>query len=116
MYGEGEYQGAIAYVVCGSKRYWTPQNRRELGEITKIINAYLSKHLAVNAVSRGMTSAPEFDRLTGLLAFSRFKEEVSHKIIGGYAEGYQIFYCDLGQFTRNYTQTTKRGLLTTNKG
>ena len=42
MYGEGEYQGAIAYVVCGSKRYWTPQNRRELGEITKIINAYLS--------------------------------------------------------------------------
>ena len=25
MYGEGEYQGAIAYVVCGSKRYWTPR-------------------------------------------------------------------------------------------
>ncbi len=33
MYGEGEYQGAIAYVVCGSKRYWTPQNRRELAKI-----------------------------------------------------------------------------------
>ena len=29
-----------------------------------------------------------------------------------------IFYMKgwLGQFTRNYTQTTKRGLLTTNKG
>ena len=26
------------------------------------------------------------------------------------------FYFDLGQFIRNYTQTTKRGLLTTNKG
>ncbi len=27
------------------------------------------------------------------------------------------FLCNLlGQFTRNYTQTTKRGLLTTNKG
>lgn len=25
-------------------------------------------------------------------------------------------YSSLGQFTRNYTQTTKRGLLTTNKG
>ena len=25
-------------------------------------------------------------------------------------------YYRLGQFTRNYTQTTKRGLLTTNKG
>ena len=26
------------------------------------------------------------------------------------------FFNSLGQFTRNYTQTTKRGLLTTNKG
>ena len=26
------------------------------------------------------------------------------------------FDTSLGQFTRNYTQTTKRGLLTTNKG
>ena len=25
-------------------------------------------------------------------------------------------FVKLGQFTRNYTQTTKRGLLTTNKG
>ena len=28
----------------------------------------------------------------------------------------QRFNLPLGQFTRNYTQTTKRGLLTTNKG
>ena len=28
----------------------------------------------------------------------------------------QYLYRLLGQFTRNYTQTTKRGLLTTNKG
>ena len=28
----------------------------------------------------------------------------------------EYLYCYLGQFTRNYTQTTKRGLLTTNKG
>ena len=27
-----------------------------------------------------------------------------------------VFNANLGQFTRNYTQTTKRGLLTTNKG
>ena len=28
----------------------------------------------------------------------------------------EYLYQKLGQFTRNYTQTTKRGLLTTNKG
>ena len=30
--------------------------------------------------------------------------------------GKRFFARSLGQFTRNYTQTTKRGLLTTNKG
>ena len=29
---------------------------------------------------------------------------------------YKFIDLPLGQFTRNYTQTTKRGLLTTNKG
>ncbi|MEQ2384028.1 type I restriction-modification system subunit M N-terminal domain-containing protein [Lachnospiraceae bacterium CLA-AA-H58] len=32
------------------------------------------------------------------------------------ANEYKDFILGLGQFTRNYTQTTKRGLLTTNKG
>ena len=32
------------------------------------------------------------------------------------ASEYKDFILGLGQFTRNYTQTTKRGLLTTNKG
>lgn len=58
MYSEGEYLGAISYVVCGSKRFWTKQSRRELGEITKIINAYLTKHLAANAINRGHDGRP----------------------------------------------------------
>ena len=31
-------------------------------------------------------------------------------------ENGKYLFCGLGHFTRNYTQTTKRGLLTTNKG
>ena len=34
-----------------------------------------------------------------------------------FMENHAFYLTDrLGQFTRNYTQTTKRGLLTTNKG
>ncbi len=98
MYSEGEYLGAIAYVVCGSKRFWTKQSRKELGEITKIINAYLTKHLAANAINRGMMAAPDFDRLTGLLSFGRFREEIEHKIVGGYADGHIIVYSDFENF------------------
>ena len=34
----------------------------------------------------------------------------------GYSYHIKDEFFDLGQFTRNYTQTMKRGLLTTNKG
>ena len=36
--------------------------------------------------------------------------------IGIFSAIYFVINFALGQFTRNYTQTTKRGLLTTNKG
>ena len=39
----------------------------------------------------------------------KIKESRSRKI-------FKVFNYTLSQFTRNYTQTTKRGLLTTNKG
>ena len=46
------------------------------------------------------------------------EQESLHILIdGGTAETYRNYLKNrLGQFTRNYTQTTKRGLLTTNKG
>ena len=60
----------------------------------------------------------------GLLEFSLSKtgelQIISHQIVDcihlkkGFVKG--NFCRALGQFTRNYTQTTKRGLLTTNKG
>ena len=51
-----------------------------------------------DAIDGGRITAPDFDRLTGLLSFTRFREEVEHKIVGGYAEGYQIIYCDFENF------------------
>ena len=46
MYWEGQYTGAISYVVCREKRYWSKQNRKELGEVTKIISAHLARSQA----------------------------------------------------------------------
>ena len=45
-------------------------------------------------------------------------KNLSRYLTQKYGKGYDrsnLYHC-LGQFTRNYTQTTKRGLLTTNKG
>lgn len=98
MYCEGKYTGAISYVVCGSKRYWSKQNRSQLGELTKIISAHLAKKLAMNASHQGITSSPEYDPLTGLLSFSRFREEVERIIVGGYATSHVMVYSDFENF------------------
>lgn len=75
MYCEGRYTGAISYVVCGQKRYWTKQNRSQLGELTKIISAHLAKSQVLNMIHKSTVAPLEYDPLTGLLAFSIFKEE-----------------------------------------
>ena len=98
MYCEGKYTGAISYVVCGRKRYWSRQNRSQLGEITKIISAHLAKSQALNASNQSSAAAPGYDTLTGLLSFPRFREEVERMIVGGYARHHILVYTDFEDF------------------
>lgn len=67
MYCEGKYTGAISYVVCSSERYWSKQDRKQIGELSKIISAHMAKRQAINNGFLGQVSAPDYDSLTGLL-------------------------------------------------
>ena len=57
--------------------------------------------------SRVVLKTGEVQRKDGTYQFSWQDSQMKRRFV--YAR-------TLGQFTRNYTQTTKRGLLTTNKG
>ena len=85
-------------MVCGRKRYWSRQNRSQLGEITKIISAHLAKSQALNASNQSSAAAPGYDTLTGLLSFPRFREEVERMIVGGYARHHILVYTDFEDF------------------
>lgn len=98
MYCEGHYTGAISYVVCSRKRSWSEQNRSQLGELTKIISAHVAKNQAMNASHQGIVSVPEYDGLTGLLSFFRFREETERMIVGEGAENYMMVYSDFEDF------------------
>lgn len=98
MYCEGKYTGAISYVSCRDKRQWSAMDRRQMGELTKIISAHLEKRQALNTSGRGIASVPDYDTLTGLLSFSRFKEEVERLIVGGYAKSHFMYYIDFRGF------------------
>lgn len=95
MYCEGKYTGAISYVVCREKRHWSRKNRKELGEVTKIISAHLARSQTVNQENPRSRLWTEYDSLTGLLSFSRFHMDAEHLIVGGYAASYIMIYSDL---------------------
>ena len=98
MYCEGKYTGAISYVVCSNERYWSKMDRKQIGELSKIISAHMAKRQAINMVSSDRVSAPGYDSLTGLLSFARFKEEAERIIVSGYATSYLMMYSDFCGF------------------
>lgn len=94
MYCEGRYVGAVSYVVCKEKRYWSKHSLHQLSELTRIISAYLER----NTAKKYENILPEFDSLTGLLTFSRFKEKVERSVVGGKASSYVMVYTDFENF------------------
>ncbi len=94
MYCEGKYTGAISYVVCREKRHWSTQNRKELGEVTKIISAHLARSQASEPSGGRTADWTDYDSLTGLLTYSRFREEAERLIVGEYASSYLMLYSD----------------------
>ena len=98
MYCEGKYTGAISYVTCREKRYWSRQNRKELGEVTKIISAHLARRQAVNERGEERLYWSDYDSLTGLISFSRFRVELERLVIGSYAASDYLLYMDFAGF------------------
>ena len=98
MYNEGTYTGAISYVTCHEKRFWSRQNCLQFGELTKIIAAHIARNQALNTAHQGIAASPEYDSLTGLISFSRFREEVERIIVGGYATSHILIYTDFEDF------------------
>lgn len=98
MYSEGSYVGAISYVACQRERYWSKQERKQIGEVTKIITAHLMKNRVLNRMPGSSFSVPDYDSLTGTISFARFREEVERIIVGGYAGPYCMVYTDFMGF------------------
>lgn len=98
MYCEGKFVGTIGYTVCREKRIWPEQSREQLGGITKIIAAYSAMREALSDPHRGQMSLPEYDRLTGLLSLTKFREEVDSIIASGCDGANMLIYSDFENF------------------
>lgn len=98
IYYEGKYAGSVSYASCKEKRNWKKEERKILGEITKIIAAHLGKLFLMNSMGNGLFTNPEFDDLTGLISFTRFKEEVERILAEDNISSYVMVYTDFENF------------------
>lgn len=98
MYCQGHYSGAVSYVTCEGKRHWSQAQRAQIGELTKIISAHMAKSRVINFSSKAAFGAEGLDPLTGLISFSRFREETERVIVGKTGKEYVVVYSDIVNF------------------
>ena len=98
-YDEGRYAGTVAFVTCNKNRFWSLDKMHELSEVVKLFSVYRRKSLGVNKYDCGCGWYNDYDDLTGLISFARFKEDVEHIIVSGPRQDSVMVYSDIENFS-----------------
>ena len=98
-YDEGRYAGTVAFVTCNKNRFWSLDKMHELSEVVKLFSVYRRKSLGVNKYDCGCGWYNDYDDLTGLISFARFKEDVEHIIVSGTRQDSVMVYSDIENFS-----------------
>lgn len=98
-YDEGRYAGTVAFVTCNKNRFWSLDKMHELSEVVKLFSVYRRKSFGVNKYDCGCGWYNDYDDLTGLISFARFKEDVEHIIVSGTRQDSVMVYSDIENFS-----------------
>lgn len=98
-YDEGRYAGTVAFVTCNKNRFWSLDKMHELSEVVKLFSVYSRKSLGFNKYDCGCGWYNDYDDLTGLISFARFKEDVEHIIVSGTRQDSVMVYSDIENFS-----------------
>ena len=98
-YDEGEYRGVVSFVTTEQKRFWSMDKRRELSEVVKLFSVYRRRRQGVNQSDCGCMHVCDYDNLTGLMSFSKFRDQVERIIVSCSRLPHVMVYSDIGNFT-----------------
>lgn len=98
-YDEGRYAGTVAFVTCNKNRFWSLDKMHELSEVVKLFSVYSRKSYGFNKYDCGCGWYNDYDDLTGLISFARFKEDVEHIIVSGTRQDSVMVYSDIENFS-----------------
>lgn len=98
IFENGVKKGYISIHDLEKPRYYTQYELDSLITITKIISSYLLKMRASEHASRQLYKIKNFDSLTGLPSFHKFKKDVRELIRSNQDAKYAMIYSDITQF------------------
>lgn len=98
IFGSGRHAGAISYTNIDIRREWRSDERDVLGEVSRIMAARVLTSRAVANVEKKLENIVNYDSITGLTSFTRFKDEMEKAFRQRMDKQYAVFYTDIEQF------------------
>lgn len=98
IFGAGQHLGAVSFANCNQFRNWTTLEREVLGEISRIIAARVAAIRAVATAEKKLDYVVNYDNITGLMSFGRFKEEMQKAFSSLTNTKYVVLYIDIQSF------------------
>ena len=99
IYDSGEYKGCVVFHDCEKLRSWTIDEVKALKTIIKIISSYLLKMRAFQKANYIVDKLTNFDKLTNLPHYNKFKQMVSDEVEKlKPTQKLALIYCDINNF------------------
>lgn len=98
IFGSGRHAGAISYTNINKRREWNKAERDVLGEVSRIMATRVLTSRAVANVEKKLENIVNFDSITGLISFTRFKEKMEKAFEQLVDKQYAVLYIDIEQF------------------
>lgn len=99
IYDSGEFKGVVAFHDSEKARLWTVDEVRALKTISKIISSYLLKMRAFQKANLMVDRLTNFDKLTNLPHYNKFKTMVTDYVAGAEPNSkLALIYCDINNF------------------
>lgn len=98
IFEEGIFRGCISLDDCNETRVWSESEVESLFTITKILTSYLLKIRTSERINERLERIRNFDELTGLPTFHKFKKDACEIIKHNTKKQYAIVYSDISNF------------------
>lgn len=98
IYEEGQFCGCISIDDCDEYRNWSRDEIETLNSVANILSSYLLKIRTSQRINERIERLRNYDELTGIPTFYKFKKDAKELLSQKYKQRYAIVYSDISNF------------------